>query len=343
MQLKTLAVSLFSASCVGAQSLTSVLQGNSDLSTLTSTLQKFPSLVQTLGGAKNITILAPSNEAFNALFATPAGQAAQSDVGLLQAVLEYHVINGSYPASSIPSTGAFVPTLLTNSSYTNVTGGQVVEGISSNGNVTFFSGNKATSNVTQANVKFDGGVIHVINAVLTIPANITSTAQADGLTSLASALTETNLLNTVNALPDITVFAPNNLAFAAINSTIAKLSSSQLSSILEYHVINGTVAYSTTLKNGETVPTLNGATVKITVQGGTVQVNQATVTIADVLVANGVVHVINGVLQPNSSSSSNGSSPGSPSSPAPGSDASTHHAATAAVVGACALLMAFFM
>ena len=143
-------ISLIGASCVGAQSLTSVLQGDSDLSTLTSTLQMFPSLLQSLGSASNITVLAPSNEAFDALFATPAGAAAKNDPGLLQAVLEYHVLNGTFPASAIPATGAFAPSLLTNSSYTNVTGGQRVEGISSNGNVTFFSGDKATSNVTRA-------------------------------------------------------------------------------------------------------------------------------------------------------------------------------------------------
>ena len=59
-------------------------------------------------------------------------------------------------------------------------------------------------------------------------------------------------------------------------------------------MVNGTVGYSTTLQNGEMIPTLNGATVKITLSNGGVMVNQATVTIADVLVANGVVHVING-------------------------------------------------
>ena len=150
MQLRRLAISLISASCVGAQSLTSVLQGDADLSTLTSTLQMFPDLLSSLGSASNITVLAPSNEAFNALFATAAGAAAKSDSGLLQAVLEYHVLNGTYPASAIPSTGAFAPSLLTNSSYTNVTGGQRVEGKSSNGNVTFISGGGAMSNVSQA-------------------------------------------------------------------------------------------------------------------------------------------------------------------------------------------------
>ena len=138
------------ASCTAAQSLVSVLSGNPDLSNLTSALQEFPDLLSALNSASNITVLAPNNAAFQALAATSAGKAAESDAGLLEAILEYHVINGTYPAASISSTGAFVPTLLTNTSYTNVTGGQRVEGISSSSGVTFISGGKATSNVTQA-------------------------------------------------------------------------------------------------------------------------------------------------------------------------------------------------
>ncbi|KAI9694785.1 MAG: hypothetical protein M1822_000401 [Bathelium mastoideum] len=281
------------ASCTAAQSLASVLTGNPDLSSLTSALEEFPDLLSALNSTSNITVLAPNNAAFAALASTPAGQAAQSDAGLLEAILEYHVVSGVYPASSIPSTGAFVPTLLTNTSYTNVTGGQRVEGISSNGGVTFISGGKATSNVTQADITFDGGIVHIINSVLTVPANITATAEAAGLTSLANALIKVNLLETVNDLADVTVFAPTNAAFAAINSTVATLTDAQLASILEYHVISGTVGYSTLLTNGELIPTLdNGANVTITLGNGTVKVNQANVVIPDVLVANGVVHVI---------------------------------------------------
>ena len=129
--------------------------------------------------------------------------------------------------------------------------------------------------------------------MLTVPANITATAQAAGLTSLANALIQVNLLDTVNILPDITVFAPTNAAFAAINSTIAGLCNDQLAAILEYHVINGTVGYSTLLTNGETIPTLDdGANVTITLGNNSVKVNNANVVIPDVLVANGVVHVI---------------------------------------------------
>ena len=65
-------------------------------------------------------------------------------------------------------------------------------------------------------------------------------------------------------------------------------------------VINGTVAYSSTLENGTSVPTLLGPNLMITLgEDGSVFVNSAKVLIPDVLVAGGVVHVIDNVLNPN--------------------------------------------
>lgn len=64
-------------------------------------------------------------------------------------------------------------------------------------------------------------------------------------------------------------------------------------------VINGTVAYSSTLKNGTSVPALSGGNLQVTIADGNVFVNSAKVLIPDILVANGVVHVIDNVLNPN--------------------------------------------
>jgi uncharacterized surface protein with fasciclin (FAS1) repeats len=58
-------------------------------------------------------------------------------------------------------------------------------------------------------------------------------------------------------------------------------------------VINGTVAYSSDLVNGTKIQALNGETLTITTNNGTIYVNSAKVVTPDVLVANGVVHVIN--------------------------------------------------
>jgi uncharacterized surface protein with fasciclin (FAS1) repeats len=127
--------------------------------------------------------------------------------------------------------------------------------------------------------------------VLALPQAINTTAAALNLTSLVGALTMANLVNTVNSLPSCTVFAPSNAAFAAVASSAGNFTTAQLVDLLTYHVVNGTVAYSTLLKN-ETLTTVEGKQLTVTVANGKVMVNNATVTIPDVLVANGVVHVI---------------------------------------------------
>jgi transforming growth factor-beta-induced protein len=271
-----------------------------------------PAILSALTSAKNsITILAPTNAAFAAFLNVSANTAAiKADAGLVPALLEYHVLKGVYKSTAFGPKGAFAPTLLTNSSYTNVTGGQVVEAIVEAGKVDIYSGLHAKSTVVVAvshtpnyfhddidadryqDVAFDGGVIHVIDTVLTIPESPSATAEAAGLTSLASALTSAGLVSTVDGLHDVTIFAPTNAAFAAIADTTAKLTKKQLTEVLTYHVISEAVAYSTTLKDGEKVATVEGDKVTISLKGGKVLVDDATVVTADVLVSNGVVHVI---------------------------------------------------
>lgn len=73
---------------------------------------------------------------------------------------------------------------------------------------------------------------------------------------------------------------------------VSSLSTQQLASILEYHVVNGTVGYSTTLKNGQKIPTLQGGSVTVSIRNGSIFINSAEVVVADVLIANGVAHVI---------------------------------------------------
>jgi transforming growth factor-beta-induced protein len=143
---------------------------------------------------------------------------------------------------------------------------------------------------------FTGGVMHIIDNVLTIPLNPGFTAVDSNLTALAGALTDTNLISTVDGLKDVTIFAPSNEAFRAIGSATGSLTTQQLSSILTYHVINGTVAYSPLIAQGlanTSIPTVNSAEVKLLVEDNKVFVNSAQVVITDIIVANGVMHVLN--------------------------------------------------
>jgi hypothetical protein len=58
-------------------------------------------------------------------------------------------LTGTYYAANVTKTPSFIPTALMNTSFTNVTGGQVVEAVNM-GNVTFFSGLHSNSTVKQA-------------------------------------------------------------------------------------------------------------------------------------------------------------------------------------------------
>ena len=82
--------------------------------------------------------------------------------------------------------------------------------------------------------------------------------------------------------------------------TIAALLSDlpQLTDILKHHVVGDSVM-STMLTNNQIVTTLEGTDVIITINSMGVYINNARVTIADLIADNGVVHVIDAVLLPN--------------------------------------------
>ena len=143
-------------------------------------------------------------------------------------------------------------------------------------------------------VEFDGGnVVHIINTVLTVPATSAQTAINTGLTSLAGALTNAGLVDGINSLSDITIFAPSNDAFRAIGSALGTIAPQDLANILGYHVLTK-VQFSNDLLSGDqmTVSTLQGQNITVRRDGAQLFVNSAKVLIADVLTSNGVVHVL---------------------------------------------------
>ncbi|EDU46006.1 beta-ig-h3 fasciclin [Pyrenophora tritici-repentis] len=276
--------------------VTALTGAASELSTLAGLVPA--SILTTLSSLQNITLLAPSNAAFAKVNNATLG-ALTANPGLLSALLTYHVLNGTFASTAITEDSVFVPTLLTNTSYANVTGGQRVEVEEEDDKVVFYSGLGMNSTVTTADVRFSGGVIHIIDTVLSIPPAASDALTAGGLTSLRGALVRANLVDTVNTTPDVTIFAPNNDAFKNIGSALPNLTTEQLTSILTYHVVAGTVGYSAGLTNGTKLKTVNGAELTITIDDDDVFVNDARVIMTDVLIGNGVVHVIDEVLNPN--------------------------------------------
>merc|ERR1711939_207273 len=285
----------------GMMNLTALLSGTDSLSSLNDLVGNYPDFAATLASWEDVTILAPSNDALETLMNSDAGSMPDNDE-FVQSLLRYHVLNGTVYSSNITQTPIFAPTYLNSSMYSNVTGGQVVEAQMEDGEAQFVSGLKQVSTVSEANVNYTNGVVHIIDEVLMIPGNLTSTAQNANLTAFLGAAENASVASTLLGAEDLTIFAPSNSAFQDIGSLVGNLTMEQLANILSYHVINGTVAYSSDLSN-TSLPTLEGSDVQITISNGSVMVNNATVTNANILFAGGVIHVIDQVLNPNSNSS----------------------------------------
>lgn len=141
------------------------------------------------------------------------------------------------------------------------------------------------------NLNFTGGVIHIIDRVLSVPQNLTDTLSNANLTAAAGAIETADLAPAVGMLQNITVFAPDNAAFSDIGSVLANLSTDALRSTLGYHVVENAVVYSSDVMNS-TLRAQNGDELNVYNINGTVFVNAARVTIPDLLISNGVVHVI---------------------------------------------------
>lgn len=130
--------------------------------------------------------------------------------------------------------------------------------------------------------------------------DIVDTAVAAGtFNTLAAALTAAGLVDTLKGPGPFTVFAPTDAAFAALPAgTVEGLLADipALTKVLTYHVIAGKVM-STDLSEGLKAATVQGSEVTITLAGGA-KVNGATISAADIMASNGVIHVIDAVILP---------------------------------------------
>ena len=131
--------------------------------------------------------------------------------------------------------------------------------------------------------------------------DIIDTAVAAGqFKTLAKALTEAELIDTLKGKGPFTVFAPTDAAFAKIpKETLAAIlkDKEKLKAILTYHVVPGKVMAADVVKL-EKAKTVQGSNVKIVVKDGKVMVNQAKVVKTDIETSNGVIHVIDAVILP---------------------------------------------
>ncbi len=290
------------------------------LSSLVQALVRTPGLLETAGDdAADITVFAPTNEAFASLLNTLntarglEGDAAYESVDdiplfVLERVLQYHILAGGKLAADL---GTEETTLEGESLTIDATSGVVInDGVNVDG--------------TLNNIEASNGVVHVIDQVLlpsiaTLPLGTVlepAVYNADGaFTTLIAALEEAELVETLaDGEATYTVFAPTNDAFAdfiAANDGIADaealLASDALTNILLYHVLGQEVpssavpgegdapAYLSTLSPGPEETNVSLKAGPGFTLNGNVDINT---NLVDITTDNGIVHVLNGVLTP---------------------------------------------
>ena len=244
-------------------------------------------LLSTLQGPGPFTVFAPTDQAFTdagidlGLLDTPEGKQTLSDI------LLYHVVGAEVPAANV--TECMSATAANDHPLSFTVGAGVMVN---------------DANVTVADVITSNGIIHVIDKVLMptdTPNDIPRTAQCTGVhDSLVSAVVQAGLLETLQGPGPFTVFAPTDQAFTDAGIDLASLDTPEgkatLSDILQYHVVAGAVP-AANVSECMSATAINGQPLSFTVAGG-VMVNDANVSVADVATSNGIIHVIDKVLQP---------------------------------------------
>ena len=287
-----------------SNTIVDIVAGNPDFSTLGSALA-ITNLTSVLASDGPFTVFAPTNDAF-ADFLTANGFATLEDVPVdaLASTLLNHVVGGVNNAADL-STGYINTSATFNgeadaplSMYVNTANGVMLNGISS---------------VTTDDVSADNGVIHIVDAVITLPSVVTfAAADAATFSELVGALSRADqpdyvsVLTTANGTDPapFTVFAPTNQAFANLYAELGvagidDVDGAVLTATLYTHVVAGANVRAENLVTG-TVPTLGDAlqidaeTAIITDPNG----RTSQVIVTNVQAANGVIHAIDTVLLP---------------------------------------------
>jgi transforming growth factor-beta-induced protein len=278
------------------QSIVDIATANGSFTTLITALEA-TGLDTTLSDMDSkFTVFAPTDDAF-ALLGQDVIDALLTDTDTLSDILTYHMISGEIDSSAAISSAGSLVEMINGDSI----------GLSLDGDNLLVN----TATVTLVDVAADNGVIHVIDAVLTPPAdkgmptmNIVDTAVAAGdFGTLVTVLQAAGLDATLaDETQSFTVFAPTDAAFAMIDPETLSLliaDTDVLSSVLLQHVVNDEVNSVTAYTlNGSSATTASGAAIPVAINTelDTLTFGGATVQTTDIYTTNGIIHVIDTVV-----------------------------------------------
>jgi uncharacterized surface protein with fasciclin (FAS1) repeats len=269
-------------------------------------------IINTTAGARllallpteNFTVFAPDDAAFGAV---PASD--KSNATLLADVLSYHVVQGNFTGMTATYPNVTIGrTLLNDSSLVTLEGhkSQVVAWTNENGTIVVL--NQATTVTVTKSVTYQNLVLYVVTQVLEPPGPLSTTLTKQNLTILSKILSTTDLptdnttlISALESAEGYTLFAPNDAALTLAASTISSLPNKTVEgTVLANHFINGTTVYSPSFISSSGYTSAAGEGLSFTTNSSGTYVTSgssvAKVVKSDVLVKNGVVHIVDGVL-----------------------------------------------
>lgn len=288
-----------------ALSLIEVLASTPELSTLYERVNSSTVINPLLAAADDFTFFAPSNTAIATFLKSQLN--ATSDAAF-QALIQYSLVKGGFARVSFTEEPQFVKSNLVDAKYANVTGGQALELVERGGQAVVISGNQTSCTLSKTDILSAGGIIHIVDQPLTLPAATINAITDSRLSFFVSLLTRGGYLSRATNQyvhqildsTDVTYFIPNTAeALANFTANSANWQEEDFRKGFQYHVIPKYVGYSDNLKNGTSLTTVEGSNLTIYKQGDDIYVNSVKVISTDLLVSNGVVHVIEEFLDRN--------------------------------------------
>ncbi|KAJ9422847.1 transforming growth factor-beta-induced ig-h3 [Fusarium oxysporum] len=286
-------------------------------------------LVETLSSqGSNVTILIPTNNAIKSyLKDSSISDVTELNQTMLQVFFSYHTMAASLSSTDFDvSRGLSVPTLLKSEEFNNRTAGPQIQsqfGNNADGQVVFASrvgkGKRANGDISGAIVNLRAGEeqnikmtavdgswgeknasrFQIVDKVLLPPLSCSQTVHAADdkrLTALNGALIKAGLWPALDASKNVTCLAPSTQAFKDAGSPDVELSKDDLSGALLAHTLNE-VTYSNYLRDGQVIGTLNKTEVRVRIIDNDIFFNNAKVIEANVLTNNGLIHILDSVIQ----------------------------------------------
>jgi uncharacterized surface protein with fasciclin (FAS1) repeats len=156
----------------------------------------------------------------------------------------------------------------------------------------------------ETDIVFKGGLIHIVDSLLIPPARLGETSHAFQLPSFLGALHAADLMPGIAERKNVTIFAPQNKALSLVGGSLDNLDQEELKRVMGYHIVPNQVLVSSSLSNNSLLETLaedaagNALSLRVFSEGNNRFINSAQIVQPDILIANGILHIIANVVNP---------------------------------------------